>query len=168
MAPARHRAAPQQQNLSLKLIWSLAHEPIWFGGVLAVIVGFLLQASALGNGELSVVEPILVLELPATLILASRVFRTRMHKRYIALAVASGQQRAVTRGSPLPAVHRIGLGRAGAAARSGTDRRLAGQVRTARRQHCGDLSPPPSGQDGARSRHARGHRCGQAGMLGDP
>jgi drug/metabolite transporter (DMT)-like permease len=76
-----NRKAPQRQNLSPKLIWSLAHEPVWFGGILAVIAGFLLQATALSNGQLSVVEPILVLELPATLILASRVFRTRMHKR---------------------------------------------------------------------------------------
>jgi drug/metabolite transporter (DMT)-like permease len=76
-----NREAPQRQNLSPRLIWTLAHEPVWFGGVLAVIAGFLLQATALGNGELSVVEPILVLELPATLILASRVFGSRMRKR---------------------------------------------------------------------------------------
>jgi drug/metabolite transporter (DMT)-like permease len=76
-----NRRAPQRDNLSLKLLWHLAHEPVWFGGILAVIAGFLLQATALGNGQLSVVEPILVLELPATLILASRVFGTRMHRR---------------------------------------------------------------------------------------
>jgi drug/metabolite transporter (DMT)-like permease len=76
-----NRRAPKQENLSLRLIWSLAHEPVWFGGVLAVIAGFLLQAAALGSGQLSVVEPILVLELPATLILASRVFGSRMHRR---------------------------------------------------------------------------------------
>jgi drug/metabolite transporter (DMT)-like permease len=76
-----NRQAPQQENLSPRLIWSLAHQPVWFGGVLAIIVGFLLQATALGNGQLSVVEPILVLELPATLILASRVFGAHMHKR---------------------------------------------------------------------------------------
>jgi drug/metabolite transporter (DMT)-like permease len=76
-----NRDTPQRESLSPKLIWSLAHEPVWFGGILAVIAGFLLQATALSNGQLSVVEPILVLELPATLILASRVFRTRMHKR---------------------------------------------------------------------------------------
>jgi drug/metabolite transporter (DMT)-like permease len=76
-----NRKAPQSDNLSPRLIWRLAHEPVWFGGILAIIAGFLLQASALGSGELAVVEPILVLELPATLILASRVFRTRMHRR---------------------------------------------------------------------------------------
>ncbi len=76
-----NRRAPQQQNLSPKLVWNLVHQPVWFGGILAVTAGFLLQATALGNGQLSVVEPVLVLELPATLILASRVFGTRMHRR---------------------------------------------------------------------------------------
>src|SRR5512135_1414705 len=76
-----NRRAPQRQNMSLRLIWSLAHQPVWFGGILAVIAGFLLQAAALGGGQLSVVEPILVLELPATLILASRVFGSRMYRR---------------------------------------------------------------------------------------
>jgi drug/metabolite transporter (DMT)-like permease len=83
-----NREAPKGQNLSLKLIRTLLHEPVWFGGILAVIVGFLLQATALGNGQLAVVEPILVLELPATLILASRVFHTRLHKREWGSAVA--------------------------------------------------------------------------------
>ena len=76
-----NRQASQREDLSLRLIWSLAHQPVWFGGVLAVIAGFLLQATALGDGQLSVVEPVLVLELPATLILASRVFGARLHRR---------------------------------------------------------------------------------------
>ncbi len=83
-----NRQVPRKENLSLRLIWSLVHEPVWFGGVLAVCAGFLLQASALGNGQLSVVEPILVLELPGTLILASRVFGTRLHRREWGSAVA--------------------------------------------------------------------------------
>ena len=87
-----NRRAPKQENMSLRLIWSLAHEPVWFGGILAVTAGFLLQAAALGGGQLSVVEPILVLELPATLILASRVFGSRMHRREwgSALAMTAG------------------------------------------------------------------------------
>jgi drug/metabolite transporter (DMT)-like permease len=76
-----NREVPKKQNLSPRLIWSLAHQPTWFGGVLAITAGFLLQAAALGNGQLSVVEPILVLELPATLILAGCVFRTRLGRR---------------------------------------------------------------------------------------
>jgi drug/metabolite transporter (DMT)-like permease len=76
-----NRQVPQQENLSLRLIRSLLREPVWFGGILAVTAGFLLQATALGSGQLSVVEPILVLELPATLILASRLFGSRMGGR---------------------------------------------------------------------------------------
>ena len=86
------RGVPQGQNLSPRLIWSLLHEPAWLGGILAVIVGFLLQAAALGSGQLSVVEPILVLELPTTLLLATRVFHARLHRREwgSAAAMAAG------------------------------------------------------------------------------
>ena len=76
-----NREVPRQENLSWKLVWSLLHQPVWFGGILAIIAGFLLQATALGDGQLATVEPILVLELPATLILASRVFGSRLHGR---------------------------------------------------------------------------------------
>jgi drug/metabolite transporter (DMT)-like permease len=82
-----NREVPRKQNLSPRLIWSLAHQPVWFGGVLAIFAGFLLQAAALGNGQLSVVEPILVLELPATLILAAWVFRARLGRREWACVV---------------------------------------------------------------------------------
>jgi drug/metabolite transporter (DMT)-like permease len=53
---------------------------VWFGGIAAICAGFLLQATALGEGQLSLVEPILILELPLTLILASRVFGQRMRR----------------------------------------------------------------------------------------
>lgn len=83
---------PQGQNLSIRLIWSLLHEPVWLAGVVAITAGFLLQATALDSGQLSVVEPVLVLELPATLLLATRVFRTRLHGREwgAAAAMAAG------------------------------------------------------------------------------
>jgi drug/metabolite transporter (DMT)-like permease len=83
-----NREVPQTENLSWRLIRGLLHQPVWFGGVLAVIIGFLLQAAALGTGQLAVVEPVLVLELPMTLILASRVFGSRMRWQEWASAVA--------------------------------------------------------------------------------
>jgi drug/metabolite transporter (DMT)-like permease len=83
-----NKKVPQNENLSWKLIRSLLHEPVWFAGILAVTVGFLLQASALGAGELAVVEPILVLELPLTLILAARVFGSSMGWREWASTLA--------------------------------------------------------------------------------
>ena len=42
-----NRRAPRVENLSPRLVWSLAHQPVWFGGILAVIAGFVLQATAL-------------------------------------------------------------------------------------------------------------------------
>lgn len=59
----------------------LLHDRLWLLGMLAIIAGFVLQASALGVGELSVVEPLLVLELPFTLLLASRVFHAGLRRR---------------------------------------------------------------------------------------
>ncbi|MGI8761591.1 MAG: DMT family transporter, partial [Jatrophihabitantaceae bacterium] len=72
---------PDEDNLSAKLILDLLHDPIWFGGICGVIAGFLLQAAALANGALSVVEPILVFELPVTLFLGGIVFHRRLHRR---------------------------------------------------------------------------------------
>lgn len=69
---------PRSENLTLRLIWSLMHEPVWFGGILAIIAGFLLQASALSSGQLATVEPLLVAELPFTLILAAWVFQRHL------------------------------------------------------------------------------------------
>jgi drug/metabolite transporter (DMT)-like permease len=76
-----NRDVPAKQNLSWRLIWSLLHQPVWFGGILAICVGFLLQATALGYGELATVEPVLVLELPLTLYLAARIFGRKMEWR---------------------------------------------------------------------------------------
>jgi drug/metabolite transporter (DMT)-like permease len=73
-----NKRVPQRENMSLRQIWTLLHQPLWFGGILAITAGFLLQASALDNGELSAVEPALVLELPFTLILGSWLFRQRL------------------------------------------------------------------------------------------
>lgn len=82
-----NRDVPAKQNLSWRLIWSLLHQPVWFGGILAICVGFLLQATALGYGELATVEPILVLELPLTLYLAARIFGRKMERREWASAI---------------------------------------------------------------------------------
>jgi drug/metabolite transporter (DMT)-like permease len=73
-----NKRVPQRENMSLQQIWVLLHQPVWFGGILAITAGFLLQATALGSGQLSLVEPVLVLELPFTLVLASWLLRQRM------------------------------------------------------------------------------------------
>jgi drug/metabolite transporter (DMT)-like permease len=76
-----NREIPRRDNLSWRLIRGLLHKPVWFAGILAICAGFLLQATALGEGQLSEVEPILIIELPLTLMLAARVFGQRMRSR---------------------------------------------------------------------------------------
>jgi drug/metabolite transporter (DMT)-like permease len=60
---------------------ALLRDRVWLLGVAAIVAGFVLQASALSVGELSVVEPVLVLELPFTLLLASWAFRAPLYPR---------------------------------------------------------------------------------------
>jgi drug/metabolite transporter (DMT)-like permease len=76
-----NKRVPQRENMSLRHIWMLLHQPVWFGGILAITAGFLLQASALDSGQLSVVEPVLVLELPFALLAGSWLFRQRLGLR---------------------------------------------------------------------------------------
>lgn len=59
----------------------LLRQPLWLAGIGAVTVSFLLQAAALSTGELAVVQPLLSLELPLTLLLASAVFHRRLVPR---------------------------------------------------------------------------------------
>lgn len=70
----------------------LLRQPVWLLGVSAIIVSFLLQAAALSIGQVSEVQPLMALELPFTLMLASRVFAQSMRRRDWAaiLAMAGG------------------------------------------------------------------------------
>lgn len=78
---------PADENLSPRLIADLLRTPLWFLGVSGIIAGFLLQAAALSAGPLAVVQPILIIELPLTLVLAGLVFGEPLHTReWIAIA----------------------------------------------------------------------------------
>lgn len=178
------RKVPQGENLSPGLIWSLLHEPAWFGGIAAVTVGFLLQATAPGSGQLSVVEPILALELPATLLLATRVFHSRLHRRewgsaaglaamLYALSPSGGRPEAVRW---YTWVAGIGVNLAFVAdqhllpgnSRAGI--KLA-VVRDDRDGDCRDVPPPvraqrgPAGRRAARTDADRSHRVHPVGVL---
>jgi drug/metabolite transporter (DMT)-like permease len=72
---------PEGEAGGLWLLWRLAHRPDWLGGIAALVVGFLLQAGALTTGPVALVQPILVLELPFTLLLAQAVFGFRLRPR---------------------------------------------------------------------------------------
>lgn len=71
-----NRQEPPEAAMRLRLIIDLVHRPTWLAGLVTVIASFLLDAAALHTGRLAAVQPILVLELPLTLVGASFVFRS--------------------------------------------------------------------------------------------
>lgn len=83
-----NRSQPRQRGLNVRLLPGLLRRPVWLGGVLAVIVGFVLQVAALTGGNLAAVQPVLVIELPVTLALSSLVFQTRLRGREWGCALA--------------------------------------------------------------------------------
>ncbi|MFL6051904.1 MAG: DMT family transporter [Actinoallomurus sp.] len=72
------RAAPADEAFRLALIGDLIRRPEWLGGIVALTFGFLFQAAALTTGELSLVQPILVTELPITMLVMVVFFRFRL------------------------------------------------------------------------------------------
>lgn len=70
----------------------LFRQPVWLLGVSAIIAGFCLQALALSTGTVAEVQPLMALELPFTLLMATRVFRQRMCARewFAVLAMTGG------------------------------------------------------------------------------
>jgi drug/metabolite transporter (DMT)-like permease len=63
---------------SLQVMRDLVRNGTWILGFLGMVASFVLQAVALGLGELSAIEPVITLEVPLTLLIASRAFGTRL------------------------------------------------------------------------------------------
>ncbi|HWB66620.1 MAG TPA: DMT family transporter [Mycobacteriales bacterium] len=78
---AANRHAQDVDAMSLRLIDRLARQRIWRLGILTVIGSFIAQALALANGQLSVVQPVIILELPMTLLAASRIWHGRLRRQ---------------------------------------------------------------------------------------
>jgi drug/metabolite transporter (DMT)-like permease len=68
------RDEPDDAAFSIGMLFDLVRRPSWVGGILCMILGFLLQAAALTVGRIAVVQPLLTAELPLTLLLAAWVF----------------------------------------------------------------------------------------------
>ena len=62
----------------LGFLLDVIRRPVWVLGFGGLVGSFILQAIALGLGELSAVEPIITLEVPLTVLVASRVFGGRV------------------------------------------------------------------------------------------
>lgn len=89
---AANRKRPADELFHPRLIGRILREPLWFAGLTAMLASFALLALSVANGPLSVVEPLLVLELPLTLILADLTFGrpTRRNEWLGILAISSG------------------------------------------------------------------------------
>lgn len=93
---------PPDRRRGLRVVVDQLHHPVWFGGFGLLILGFLMQATALSMGSLALVQPILAGELPVTLVLAAHVFGVRLGRReWIgAVAMAGGLALVVGAASP--------------------------------------------------------------------
>jgi drug/metabolite transporter (DMT)-like permease len=69
---------PADRPFGLRLLFDLVRSPTWLLGFGGLVASFVLQAVALGFGQLSGVEPIITLEVPLTLLVASRVFGSKL------------------------------------------------------------------------------------------
>ena len=76
----QRKASLSQPDLPFgpRLLLALVRSPTWLLGFAGLVGSFVLQAIALSYGELSAVEPIITLEVPLTLLVASRVFSGRL------------------------------------------------------------------------------------------
>ncbi len=72
---------PSSDAMRLSLIRDLLRQRVWLGGIAMTILAAICQAVALATGPIAVVQPIFVVELPATLLLAGFVFHRRVSRR---------------------------------------------------------------------------------------
>ncbi len=94
-AVLQHRAAaeaPTEHALSPRLLVDLLHRPVWLAGLVVSALGFILQGVALGFGSLTLVQPLIVLDLAFALPLAARLQRRRLGRRewLATLAICAG------------------------------------------------------------------------------
>ncbi len=75
------REEPESRSFSLRMFLDLVQRPSWVFGILAMIVGFVLHGVSISLSRIALVQPLLVAELPLTLLLASIVFHLRISAR---------------------------------------------------------------------------------------
>jgi drug/metabolite transporter (DMT)-like permease len=98
------RLAPATETMRPALLWDLMRRPVWLVGIGGMIGGFLFQACALGFAALTVVQPIVVFELPLTVGLAAVVFHRPLDRRAVwgTIAVSAGVSLALVATDPRP------------------------------------------------------------------
>lgn len=84
------RDEPASKEFSFGMLVDLARRPVWVLGILTMIAGFVVHAVSISVSRIALVQPLLVIELPITLLLASWVFGLRMSGRdWSAIAMQS-------------------------------------------------------------------------------
>ena len=73
--------APAAKALHLSLFSYLIRHKVWLAGIGMVIVAAVCQAIALATGPVALVQPIFIIELPFTLLVASRLNRRKLPRR---------------------------------------------------------------------------------------
>ncbi|MGI5273305.1 DMT family transporter [Nonomuraea sp. CA-218870] len=85
------RSLPTDEGFGLGELLTLIRRPVWLAGIAALIGGFVFQASALATGPLALVQPVLVTELPFTLLLIPIVLGGHVGRRlWLAVATMTG------------------------------------------------------------------------------
>ncbi|MEJ8639208.1 DMT family transporter [Streptomyces sp. NPDC006475] len=82
---------PRSEGFRAGLMLDLLRRPVWLAGILAVIAAGVCQALALATGPLTIVQPLFVLELPLTLVVASLLMHRHLPRTgWLAVAVVVG------------------------------------------------------------------------------
>lgn len=68
------RDEPESRAFTLAMFGDLVRRPSWLFGILAMLSGFVLHGISISLSQIALVQPLLVAELPFTLVLASLVF----------------------------------------------------------------------------------------------
>ena len=73
--------APASKTLRLSLFSYLIRRKVWLAGIGMVILASVCQATALATGPVALVQPIFIIELPFTLLVASRLAHRKLPRK---------------------------------------------------------------------------------------
>jgi drug/metabolite transporter (DMT)-like permease len=98
------QSAPARDTMRVALVWDLVRRPVWFVGIGGLIGGFAFQAAALHVASLTLVQPIVVFELPLTLGLVAWVFGRRLDRHAVwgTVLVSAGVSMVLVAVAPRP------------------------------------------------------------------
>jgi hypothetical protein len=68
---------PAEHSMHVSLLADLIKRRVWLAGIALVVVAAVCQAAALAFGPIALVQPIFIIELPVTLVLATLAMRNR-------------------------------------------------------------------------------------------